>query len=72
MFGQFPYCTDCTQFVKCYGAGGTLLTCQGGLQYDVSLGVCNYIGVAVCGYALSRVDAFAQKRCCGLLLYIDT
>ena len=49
--GQYPSCDDCTMFIKCSEDPTThaAFTCPYSLFYDVSLGVCNYRGQAVCG-----------------------
>ena len=47
--GQYPQCSDCAKFIKCFGSSGNLFTCPNSLFYDVNLGVCQYPIVAVCG-----------------------
>ena len=47
--GQYPQCSDCAKFIKCFGSSGNLFSCPNSLFYDVNLGVCQYPIVAVCG-----------------------
>ena len=49
--GHYPHCTDCSKFVKCSGSAlsSTVVTCPSSLFYDITFGVCNFQGLAVCG-----------------------
>ncbi|KAL8584585.1 hypothetical protein ACOMHN_002315 [Nucella lapillus] len=47
--GQYPSCSECTSFVKCDGGGSGVISCNGGLLYDVNLGVCTFPASAECG-----------------------
>ena len=65
--GQYPQCSDCNKFIKCFGSSGNLFTCPSGLNYDVNLGVCQYPGLAVCGYDMAdrgimEIDALFKRH----------
>ena len=56
--GQYPHCSDCTMFIKCFGSSGNLFTCPTSLFYDVNDGVCNFPALAVCGYVFVCLFCF--------------
>ncbi|KAL8604727.1 hypothetical protein ACOMHN_017686 [Nucella lapillus] len=47
--GQYPFCSDCTKYMFCFGSSGNLIECPHNLYYDVNLQVCQYADLAMCG-----------------------
>ena len=49
--GVYAQCSDCSKFIVC-GADGDVFavyTCPDAMEYDVTISVCNFAGMATCG-----------------------